>query len=108
MGSEVQTELVSNKLLSLRCSVQNYDWGVGGEGRSTVARLFEGNSGREIEAGRKYAEFWMGTHESGPSFVAVGPREEETLRSWVKERPGVLGEKVVGKWGTDLPFLFKV
>ncbi|XP_065037829.1 mannose-6-phosphate isomerase 2-like isoform X2 [Musa acuminata AAA Group] len=103
--------------LRLRCSVQNYDWGRFGE-ESTVARLFEGNSGSEIELGRPYAEFWMGTHESGPSFVVASPEaavaEAEclapgvvTLKKWIGENPGALGVKVVQKWGKNLPFLFK-
>lgn len=75
-----------------------------------VGRLFARNSGKDIESGRPYAEFWMGTHESGPSFVDLGHPEGErlTLKSLVEENPSVLGEKVVKKWGKDLPFLFKV
>lgn len=95
-------------VVRLRCSVQNYDWGIRGD-QSTVARLFERNWSKEIDPEKPYAEFWMGTHDSGPSFV-VGEEEAKkvTLKSWVKENPGVLGDKVVAKWGTDLPFLFKV
>ncbi|KAJ8510419.1 hypothetical protein OPV22_000853 [Ensete ventricosum] len=101
----------SQRPLRLRCSVQNYDWGrVGVE--STVARLFRQNSGREIELGRPYAEFWMGTHESGPSFVVAaegsGTEEAVTLKEWTGANPGALGNKVVEKWGNDLPFLFKI
>ncbi|RWW79859.1 hypothetical protein BHE74_00011829 [Ensete ventricosum] len=101
----------SQRPVRLRCSVQNYDWGrVGVE--STVARLFRQNSGREIELGRPYAEFWMGTHESGPSFVVAaegsGTEEAVTLKEWTGANPGALGNKVVEKWGNDLPFLFKV
>ncbi|XP_042453462.1 mannose-6-phosphate isomerase 1-like isoform X1 [Zingiber officinale] len=92
--------------LRLRCSVQNYDWGRRGED-STVARLFERNSGAEIDPSRPYAEFWMGTHESGPSFTG-SDSEEVTLKKWIRENPGALGDKVVAKWGTDLPFLFKI
>lgn len=89
-------------VLKLRCSIQNYDWGIRGE-ESTVSRLFERNSGGRIVPEKPYAEFWMGTHESGPSFVG-----DRTLKSWVEENPRVLGEKVLEKWGPDLPFLFKV
>lgn len=72
-----------------------------------MARLFERNSGAQIDPARPYAEFWMGTHESGPSFVG-SDSEEVTLKKWIRENPGALGDKVVAKWGTDLPFLFKV
>ncbi|THU55889.1 hypothetical protein C4D60_Mb11t11400 [Musa balbisiana] len=100
----------SQRPLRLRCSVQNYDWGRFGE-ESTVARLFRRNSGKEIELGRPYAEFWMGTHESGPSFVVAAEgsgTEAVTLKKWTGANPGALGDKVVEKWGNDLPFLFKI
>lgn len=94
------------RLVRLRCSVQNYDWGrLGSE--STVARLFSFNSGAEIQLDKPYAELWMGTHDSGPSFL-VGEGESRTLKSWILENPNVLGDKVAQKWGSDLPFLFKV
>ncbi|KAG6493695.1 hypothetical protein ZIOFF_048689 [Zingiber officinale] len=95
--------------LRLRCAVQNYDWGRFGE-ESAVARLFERNSGAEVELERPYAEFWIGTHESGPSFVEAGGlgTASVTLKEWIGMNPGVLGEKVEAKWGRDLPFLFKV
>ncbi|KAJ6819873.1 mannose-6-phosphate isomerase 2-like isoform X2 [Iris pallida] len=89
----------------LRCSVQNYDWGRKGREGSAVARLFERNSGERIDLEKPYAELWMGTHESGPSFLVGGG---ETLKSWILENPRVLGEKVLETWGGDLPFLFKV
>lgn len=97
------------KPLRLRCSVQNYDWGRIGE-ESKVSRLFSSNSQSEIDPRKPYAELWMGTHPSGPSFV-VGSGIDGSdcdLKSWVDENHGAVGEKVVEKWGRDLPFLFKV
>ncbi|KAF8407799.1 hypothetical protein HHK36_006935 [Tetracentron sinense] len=105
--------LKKKKPQRLRCSVQNYDWGKLGE-ESQVSRLFSINSGLDIEVDKPYAELWMGTHESGPSFVVQNEEhrgfdsEPVSLKSWISENPSVLGEKVVEKWGTDLPFLFKV
>ncbi|KAJ4958881.1 hypothetical protein NE237_025992 [Protea cynaroides] len=102
-----------NKPRRLRCSVQNYDWGKTGE-ESKVARLLLQNSGLDIQQYEPYAEFWMGTHESGPSFVINDCKvrdsdmESRSLKSWILENPSVLGNKVVNQWGTDLPFLFKV
>lgn len=94
-------------LQRLRCSVQNYEWGrIGAD--SQVSRLYSLNSGAEIEAHKPYAEFWMGTHESGPSFVLSVGSEDLTLKSWISQNPHVLGDKVLHKWGSDLPFLFKV
>ncbi|KAF9593845.1 hypothetical protein IFM89_025630 [Coptis chinensis] len=94
----------------LRCSVQNYDWGKVGK-ESHVARLFSLNSGLDIEVGRSYAEIWMGTHDSGPSFIVDSGKmggESVTLSSWISENPSVLGKKVFEEWGNNLPFLFKV
>lgn len=115
------------KLQRLRCSVQNYDWGLLGR-ESQAARLFSLNSGSSIEPDKPYAEFWMGTHGSGPSYVvecsgangvsaaecsdengvSVVGSELLSLKSWICQNPNVLGDKVVEKWGCDLPFLFKV
>ncbi|KAF6168364.1 hypothetical protein GIB67_018204 [Kingdonia uniflora] len=103
---------VRNEVKKLVCGVQSYDWGkIGGE--SMVAKLFSLNSGVEIELDKPYAEFWMGTHESGPSFVIEScgdgnGDDHVSLKEWVAENPSVLGDKVVKKWGNDLPFLFKV
>lgn len=109
------------RLLRLTCSVQNYDWGLAGAD-SLVAKLYGLNSGKEIELDKPYAEFWMGTHGSGPSFVVkkTGAFENgaanggccggETtgFKSWILKNPNVLGDKVLNNWGCDLPFLFKV
>lgn len=114
------------RLQRLKCSVKNYDWGKIGSD-SEVYRLFSANSeGNKLDPNRPYAEFWMGTHESGPSHVIkkgkvlangnhgfvvlngkFGDLEGDTLKSWIEKNPNVLGHKVVEKWGYDLPFLFK-
>lgn len=61
----------SNKrVLRLRCSVQNYEWGRRGE-HSAVGRLHALQSELPLEQDRPYAELWMGTHDSGPSFVVL-------------------------------------
>ncbi|KAI8534425.1 hypothetical protein RHMOL_Rhmol10G0088500 [Rhododendron molle] len=108
----------------LRCSVQNYDWGRIGS-LSRVARMFSSNSGLQIDEAAPYAEFWMGTHESGPSYVVESTNTGNnnngvsvvgsanggsgvSLKSWIDENPNVLGDEVVEKWGVTLPFLFKV
>ncbi|XP_042477203.1 mannose-6-phosphate isomerase 1-like [Macadamia integrifolia] len=119
MGEAVaMKEKIANEPVRLSCSVQNYDWGRIGED-SEVARLFSLNSGLHIEPSKPYAELWMGSHESGPSFVVENGEPDggssgfesvslKTLKLWISENPSVLGDKVVKKWGTNLPFLFKV
>jgi len=47
----------------------------------------------------------MGTHPSGPSVVAA---TGQTLKDWVQAHPDALGKAVLKRFGTDLPFLFKV
>ncbi|KNA25866.1 hypothetical protein SOVF_001730 [Spinacia oleracea] len=102
------------KLQRLKCSVKNYDWGKIGSD-SEVYRLFSANyEGNKLDPNKPYAEFWMGTHESGPSHMAKKGKVSgnvnnggDTLKSWIEKNPNVLGRKVVEKWGYDLPFLFK-
>lgn len=55
----------------------------------------------------------MGTHVSGPSVVTTGPYSKQTLteaiaNDAVAHAPGVLGESCKSKFGTHLPYLFKV
>ncbi|KAL5726097.1 mannose-6-phosphate isomerase [Ranunculus cassubicifolius] len=111
MEKEVQNkEMVLLLPQKLRCSVQNYDWGKIGK-ESEVARLFALNSRMSIEDDKPYAEIWMGTHNSGPSFILEDGEIGEkpvTLSSWISENPSVLGDKVLKEWGNHLPFLFKV
>ncbi|KAL0343352.1 UNVERIFIED_CONTAM: Mannose-6-phosphate isomerase 2 [Sesamum angustifolium] len=64
MGAEVPG------IVKLKCSVKNYDWGKVGK-ESAVARLCAKNTGEETDGDEPYAEFWMGTHDSGPSYVSV-------------------------------------
>ncbi|XAR51535.1 Mannose-6-phosphate isomerase [Bertholletia excelsa] len=115
MLMEVNGSSRRRDLRRLRCSVKNYDWGrIGAQSR--VARLFSLNSGVDIDKAKPYAELWMGTHDSGPSFVAESENgvsfgsesEGVSLKSWIEKNPAVLGEAVVRKWGVNLPFLFKV
>ncbi|KAH9616682.1 hypothetical protein KSS87_018363 [Heliosperma pusillum] len=119
------------RLQRLRCSVKNYDWGRFGT-NTEVFRLYKANSGLNsslVDPNKPYAELWMGTHESGSSFVVKKDNflvngnvnhgftvvnakcsgfEGETLKNWIEKNPHVLGNKVLEKWGCDLPFLFKV
>ncbi|KAF3640532.1 hypothetical protein FXO37_23423 [Capsicum annuum] len=110
------------RVVKLTGCVKNYDWGRAGK-ESRVARLYACNSGDTVDLEKPYAEFWMGTHDSGPSYVVEGAagvsenglgnsggreRNKLTLKEWIENNPIVLGEKVVNKWGTNLPFLFKV
>jgi len=72
----------------LRGTVQAYAWGMIGS-QSLVAQLASKSS--TIDAKQPYAEYWMGTHPKGQSFL-VNPTEK-SLKEYL---------------GKDLPFLFKV
>uniref|UniRef100_A0A7N0VM86 mannose-6-phosphate isomerase n=1 Tax=Kalanchoe fedtschenkoi TaxID=63787 RepID=A0A7N0VM86_KALFE len=105
------------KLQRLQCAVQNYDWGLPAPA-SRVASLHALNSGLPVDPRRPYAELWMGTHDSGPCYLISnkaplntdnnGVAAPSTLKSWLLQHPGALGDSVLDRWGCDLPFLFKV
>jgi mannose-6-phosphate isomerase len=76
----------------LKCIVQNYDWGQFSKD-SMVAKIFEHNGGK-INPEKTYAEYWMGTHINGPSFI-----EETQLDEFLKKKYN---------YTEGLPFLFKV
>lgn len=105
----IVTAMEDANLQRLHCSVKNYDWGLPGH-VSEVARLHALNSASQLHAEDPFAELWMGTHDSGPSFLASSNRNGNgvSLKAWISENPDVLGDKVLHKWGSDLPFLFKV
>ncbi|KAL8531995.1 hypothetical protein ACS0TY_008557 [Phlomoides rotata] len=115
-------------IVRLRCSVKKYAWGKLGK-ESGVARMYASNSGETINGDEPFAEFWMGTHGSGPSYAVLpaqvngelrngdlggidgGKRNHcdlVSLKDWIEQNPSVLGDKVLQKWGPNLPFLFKV
>ncbi|KAK6927939.1 Phosphomannose isomerase type I, catalytic domain [Dillenia turbinata] len=107
---------MEKKIQRLKCCVQKYDWGILGS-ESRVARLHSLNSGSAVEEHKPYAEFWMGTHASAPSFlvqsstdngVSVDSHQPLSLKTFISQNPAVLGDKVLRNWGSDLPFLFKV
>lgn len=47
----------------------------------------------------------MGTHPSGPAVISG---QDSTLKEWIEAHPEALGEAVLKRFGTDLPYLFKV
>lgn len=96
VGMEVKGDKLEKRLVKLKCSVQNYNWGrIGYDSR--VARLFERNCGgqSQIEENKHYAEFWIGTHVSGPSFLETD--HNVSLKSWILQNPKkLLGDVVHG------------
>lgn len=84
----------------LRNSVQRYAWG----SRTAIPELLD----EPNPDGEPWAELWVGAHASAPSEVEVGGAWR-SLRAWIEERPAdVLGERVLARFGAQLPFLLKV
>ncbi|CAM8909122.1 unnamed protein product [Rhodiola kirilowii] len=100
--NQQRQKISNNELHRLQYAVQNYDWGLPASS-SRVASLYALNSGQSVDPQKPYAELWMGTHDSGPSYL-----NKISFKSWLLQNPHVLGDKVLNNWGSDLPFLFKV
>ncbi|CAH8431255.1 unnamed protein product [Schistosoma curassoni] len=90
-------------MFRLKCAFQVYDWGKVGV-NSEVYKLL--SQTQELDNLKPYAELWMGTHVSGPSFMMDSP--SISLDTYISRNPHCLGSKVSEKFGNALPFLFKV
>ncbi|KAI9900249.1 hypothetical protein N3K66_004511 [Trichothecium roseum] len=98
----------------LKCSANSYPWGLPGKS-SLAARLCAGTPGYaskvtdpfEIKEDEPYAEMWMGTYPSLPSYVAS---TDEPLQDVLDRYPSeLLGDEITARFGhTQLPFLPKV
>lgn len=79
---------------------------------SAVAQLKKGGGGAEyqVQAAQKYAELWMGTHPSGPSYILpTRPGESPVLlRDYLQSNPAAMGSLAASSPSGDLPFMFKV
>jgi mannose-6-phosphate isomerase len=86
------------RIARLRCSVQNYAWGRRGKD-SQVGRLYSLQSKLPLDDHTPYAELWMGTHDSGPSFVVI----EHEHRADGGDGIGFEGSNGVGEDGVNAP-----
>ncbi|KAI1501323.1 mannose-6-phosphate isomerase [Biscogniauxia marginata] len=93
-------------LYRLQCGVNSYDWGkVGSESAAARFAAATPSDTLSIESDKPYAELWMGTHPSNPSKDLQSGR---TLLDLVESNQMLLAPSVKAKYGTKLPFLFKV
>ncbi|KAK1675148.1 phosphomannose isomerase type I [Colletotrichum godetiae] len=93
-------------LFKLQCGVNSYEWGKKGE--DSAAARFAATTpaeGFSIESEKPYAELWMGTHPSNPSKDLQSGR---TLLELVQDNQQLLSAPISSKYGSKLPFLFKV
>ena len=83
----------------------NYAWG----SPDRVERLFNISN----PDGNPVAELWYGAHERGPSCIVqdsnAGGDQYQDLRQLLKAQPATLmGEAAFHRYGSELPFLFKI
>lgn len=88
------------KVYRLEGKVQHYAWG----GDAYIPALL-GNDNLSQEP---HAEYWMGTHQRGPSVVSI-EEEKIDLAALIEQAPiQILGEAVANQFNQKLPYLFKV
>jgi mannose-6-phosphate isomerase len=86
--------------ISLRNAVQQYQWGRALD-NSVIATL----SPQGVNPSQPVAELWVGAHPSAPSTTEAGHSLIELIEAFPAE---ILGEAVHARFGSALPFLFKV
>jgi mannose-6-phosphate isomerase len=80
--------------------IREYAWG----SRTALAEL----AGRASPSPTPEAELWIGAHASAPSWVET-EAGRVSLIEWIARDPdAVLGSGVAARFGSELPFLFKV
>ncbi|MER7330109.1 MULTISPECIES: mannose-6-phosphate isomerase, class I [unclassified Micromonospora] len=80
--------------------IRDYAWG----SRSAIAEL----QGRPAPSDGPEAELWLGAHPGGPAMVDRDGGRVSLTDLLLAEPDHWLGERVVGRFGTRLPFLLKV
>ncbi|MFI7647108.1 mannose-6-phosphate isomerase, class I [Micromonospora sp. NPDC049460] len=80
--------------------IRDYAWG----SRSAIAQL----QGRPVPSDGPEAELWLGAHPGGPATVDRDGGRVDLTDLLLAEPDHWLGERVVGRFGTRLPFLLKV
>lgn len=91
--------------MELTCAIQNYDWGKYGTNSIVATLIKTANPKFVINEEKSYAELWMGTHPNGPSYLK---EKNISLEEYIQKNTNILGTEVQKKFGSSLPFLFKV
>ncbi|SFM63162.1 mannose-6-phosphate isomerase, class I [Thermodesulforhabdus norvegica] len=90
--------------LRLKNPVMHYEWGQRGKG-AFIPRLI---GLHDWDENLPWAELWMGAHPKAPSRTEIEGREaglDELIHSFPEE---LLGNRILNKFGAELPFLLKV
>lgn len=96
-----------SSILQLECDTKSDPWGRVGA-YSLAARFAQAASGATFryKASEPYSEMWMGTYPSLPSRLLSNGEELQKHLDENAER--LIGEKVLNKFGKDLPFIPKI
>ncbi|KAJ4365431.1 hypothetical protein N0V95_000482 [Ascochyta clinopodiicola] len=97
-----------NKVIQLSCSCNEYPWGRTGR-ESVAATLCEKTPGNgfKLDESKPYAEMWMGTYPTLPSYVLETKEDLQDVLD--KHSDELIGQNVIKKFGhTKLPYLPKV
>ncbi|MFR9777404.1 mannose-6-phosphate isomerase, class I [Micromonospora sp. MS34] len=84
----------------LQGQIRDYAWG----SRTAIAEL----QGRPVPSDGPEAELWLGAHPGAPATVDRDGSPMSLTDLLVAEPAHWLGERLVGRFGTRLPFLLKV
>jgi len=97
MGRDINLK----QIFKLQNTVQHYAWG----STTHIPKLL----GVENKEERPFAELWMGSHITAPSYVRLDGEESMSLRELISlDAEAVLGKAVIDAFGSELPFLFKI
>lgn len=92
-------------MLKLNCSHQEYKWGK--KGSTSLVALLQSSSDKDfkLDEATPYAELWMGTHASCPSYLF---NDHSLLKDHLHSNPALVGQVPPEYAKDNLPFLFKV
>lgn len=90
----------SRPWLRLQGVVQHYAWG----GNRFIPELIHAPNPEQ----RPYAELWFGSHPSAPSLVQQADRRGDLRQILHDEAEAILGQPLVARFGTELPYLLKI
>ena len=96
-----------SSILQLECDTKSDPWGRVGA-YSLAARFAQAAPGATFryKDSEPYSEMWMGTYPSLPSRLLSNGEELQKHLDENAER--LIGEKVLNKFGKDLPFIPKI
>lgn len=78
-------------------AMQHYQWG----SKSSIPALLKTET-----TGQPLAEYWLGTHPLGMAQLVDQPGH--TLGELVSAHPEVIGQRSVARFGSHLPYMFKI